>query len=428
MNQRDVITTLQVQAMIEPGFTRLIWGKLEEQNPDFFKAYYTRLKVKEQIQLFNQLLEQHAQSVRSMQQGFNGHPMPMPAQGVPYSPHQPMVPVMHMYPHQPQTHPMQAQALPSPAAAQQQTAAQPSQQQQNTQQDSARQGEQQQQQQAAKPLQPQPAPGHPVPMMPSDGVPVSGIMVPMQHMLQHPIANGHMPVHVGPMAVPQHGIPLHQAYIAPRPIAPSQSRHKVPIRAARSSSHKSSSSIKAQSGMLANRPVAAAAPAAAPAPTPASTTAAAASTLASPSTSSQADHVFSNSSTQPTAGNSAVEHQSPMQSPPGQLPLLSPCDLHIMDDDATPMQSDPPDGAIPDGGGLLSHLPRNFSLSDLSAELTAQIQQDAENSSLGLFLTGSPSGFEEFLASPEHHPTPDEMDTGDVPEALGLDFDRLGSS
>ena len=34
-----------MQAKIEPGFTNLVWEKLEEQNPDFFKAYYIRLKV-----------------------------------------------------------------------------------------------------------------------------------------------------------------------------------------------------------------------------------------------------------------------------------------------------------------------------------------------------------------------------------------------
>ena len=38
-----------------------VWQKLEEQNPDFFKAYYVRLKLKRQIMLFNHFLEQHAQ-------------------------------------------------------------------------------------------------------------------------------------------------------------------------------------------------------------------------------------------------------------------------------------------------------------------------------------------------------------------------------
>jgi len=38
-----------------------VWQKLEEQNPEFFKAYYTRLKVKDQMELFNTLLEYQAQ-------------------------------------------------------------------------------------------------------------------------------------------------------------------------------------------------------------------------------------------------------------------------------------------------------------------------------------------------------------------------------
>jgi uncharacterized protein (TIGR01589 family) len=66
MNQNEVITTLQYQAKIEPGFTSLVWQKLEEQNPEFFKAYYTRLKLKKQIMLFNHLLEQQVQLMHKM--------------------------------------------------------------------------------------------------------------------------------------------------------------------------------------------------------------------------------------------------------------------------------------------------------------------------------------------------------------------------
>lgn len=36
-----------------------VWQKLEEQNPDFFRAYYSRLKVKEQMLSFNSLLDDH---------------------------------------------------------------------------------------------------------------------------------------------------------------------------------------------------------------------------------------------------------------------------------------------------------------------------------------------------------------------------------
>ena len=38
MNQREVVTALQRQTKIEPSFTSLVWQKLEEQNPEFFKA------------------------------------------------------------------------------------------------------------------------------------------------------------------------------------------------------------------------------------------------------------------------------------------------------------------------------------------------------------------------------------------------------
>ena len=55
--------SLEEQASIERGFTALVWQKLEEQNEDFFRAYYTRLKLKDQIVLFNHLLEQQVQMV-----------------------------------------------------------------------------------------------------------------------------------------------------------------------------------------------------------------------------------------------------------------------------------------------------------------------------------------------------------------------------
>ena len=62
----QVVYTLQQQAKVEPGFTQLVWQKLEEQNPDFFQAYYTRLKLKDQIVLFNHLLEQQVAMFQKM--------------------------------------------------------------------------------------------------------------------------------------------------------------------------------------------------------------------------------------------------------------------------------------------------------------------------------------------------------------------------
>lgn len=39
-------------------FVNLVLQKLEEENAEFFKAYYIRLKLKNQIVLYNHLLEQ----------------------------------------------------------------------------------------------------------------------------------------------------------------------------------------------------------------------------------------------------------------------------------------------------------------------------------------------------------------------------------
>ncbi|XP_019456789.1 PREDICTED: uncharacterized protein LOC109357339 [Lupinus angustifolius] len=57
MNKDEVVKTLLTRAKIDPGFATLVWQKLEEENDDFFRAYYIRLKLKKQILLFNHLLE-----------------------------------------------------------------------------------------------------------------------------------------------------------------------------------------------------------------------------------------------------------------------------------------------------------------------------------------------------------------------------------
>ncbi|MQM00272.1 hypothetical protein Taro_033001 [Colocasia esculenta] len=57
MNKNEVVGILKSRAKIEPGFTSLVWQKLEEENAEFFRAYYIRLKLKKQILLFNNLLE-----------------------------------------------------------------------------------------------------------------------------------------------------------------------------------------------------------------------------------------------------------------------------------------------------------------------------------------------------------------------------------
>ncbi|KAB2037462.1 hypothetical protein ES319_D03G076700v1 [Gossypium barbadense] len=93
MTQKEVVETLLAQAKIEPGFTELgpfyylgfnlllgllamysdccqsrdsdnilqSLNNLEEENREFFQAYYLRLMVKQQIMEFNKLLEQQVQ-------------------------------------------------------------------------------------------------------------------------------------------------------------------------------------------------------------------------------------------------------------------------------------------------------------------------------------------------------------------------------
>ncbi|EMS48825.1 hypothetical protein TRIUR3_21540 [Triticum urartu] len=84
MTKGEVVRTLSTRARIEPGFTTLVWQKLEEENSEFFRAYYIRLKLKRQIVLFNHLLQHQYNLMKypappnvplaPMQNGM--HPMP----------------------------------------------------------------------------------------------------------------------------------------------------------------------------------------------------------------------------------------------------------------------------------------------------------------------------------------------------------------
>ena len=62
----QVILQLNQQFKVEPCFTQLVWQKLEEQNHEFFRAYYTRLKLKDQIVLFNHLLDEQIKMFQRM--------------------------------------------------------------------------------------------------------------------------------------------------------------------------------------------------------------------------------------------------------------------------------------------------------------------------------------------------------------------------
>lgn len=63
MTKNEVIKALSTHAKIDPSFTCLVWQRLERENHEFFRNYYIWLKVKEQILLFNRLLEQQHQLI-----------------------------------------------------------------------------------------------------------------------------------------------------------------------------------------------------------------------------------------------------------------------------------------------------------------------------------------------------------------------------
>uniref|UniRef100_K3WRW7 Uncharacterized protein n=1 Tax=Globisporangium ultimum (strain ATCC 200006 / CBS 805.95 / DAOM BR144) TaxID=431595 RepID=K3WRW7_GLOUD len=56
LSKHDILITLKEQAQIDLEFTNVVWQKLEEQNPSFFRAYNLQLILKEQILAFNYLL------------------------------------------------------------------------------------------------------------------------------------------------------------------------------------------------------------------------------------------------------------------------------------------------------------------------------------------------------------------------------------
>ncbi|KAL2470029.1 Uncharacterized protein Adt_38165 [Abeliophyllum distichum] len=61
MNKKEVVNALIIQDNIDPCFTEIVWQSLEEQNREFFNAYYLKLLVKEQIMEFNRLLSEQVE-------------------------------------------------------------------------------------------------------------------------------------------------------------------------------------------------------------------------------------------------------------------------------------------------------------------------------------------------------------------------------
>ncbi|KAE8884139.1 hypothetical protein PF005_g9290 [Phytophthora fragariae] len=58
LSKNDILLTLKEQANVDPAFANVVWQKLEEQNPTFFRAYSLQLQLKEQIIAFNYLVGQ----------------------------------------------------------------------------------------------------------------------------------------------------------------------------------------------------------------------------------------------------------------------------------------------------------------------------------------------------------------------------------
>lgn len=65
MTQAEIIATLQTQAGVQPSVTCLVWQKLEEQNQSFFYSYNAMLRVKDQLSLFNYLVDQQSCVVKA---------------------------------------------------------------------------------------------------------------------------------------------------------------------------------------------------------------------------------------------------------------------------------------------------------------------------------------------------------------------------
>ncbi|KAK9814296.1 hypothetical protein WJX72_003573 [[Myrmecia] bisecta] len=52
LSQAETVVCLQRQG-VQPAFTRIVWQKLEEQNPSFFKEYSAKLQAAEGVGQLN---------------------------------------------------------------------------------------------------------------------------------------------------------------------------------------------------------------------------------------------------------------------------------------------------------------------------------------------------------------------------------------
>ncbi|XP_047962206.1 uncharacterized protein LOC125207041 [Salvia hispanica] len=64
MNKEETIDYLSKKANIEPEIIKIVWERLEKENPKFFKAYHLSLVLKAQIERFNELLKKQVELMR----------------------------------------------------------------------------------------------------------------------------------------------------------------------------------------------------------------------------------------------------------------------------------------------------------------------------------------------------------------------------
>ncbi|KAL9664364.1 hypothetical protein QQ045_019764 [Rhodiola kirilowii] len=66
MNEDETKQCLLDLHGISPDVTSILWKRLEEENPEFFKSYFVRLILQNQIKEFNMLLSQQAELMNQL--------------------------------------------------------------------------------------------------------------------------------------------------------------------------------------------------------------------------------------------------------------------------------------------------------------------------------------------------------------------------
>mmetsp|Transcript_5742 Transcript_5742/g.17547 ORF Transcript_5742/g.17547 Transcript_5742/m.17547 type:complete len:214 (-) Transcript_5742:86-727(-) len=78
MPQHQIASLISSEEGVEPALVAMVWQKLEDLHPAFFAEYHARSKLKEQIVMFNYLLEQQVSMVNKLYSGWMSAMPPMP--------------------------------------------------------------------------------------------------------------------------------------------------------------------------------------------------------------------------------------------------------------------------------------------------------------------------------------------------------------